>query len=1168
MKIIGNAPFAVSIILTIFMGGLGLGSYLAGRVVDRIKEPLALVKIYGLLELAIGAYAIVIPLLLTAFRPLQAILYNGLYGYFIIYNLLTFAVCSVILSIPVICMGATLPILCRFYVARLSHLGTHAGRLYGLNTIGAAFGALVCGFWLINLWGVSGTLAFAVLVNLMIGISCLTVSYRAKVMYEGTAQKTSGSKKKPLKDETEDGHPSHPSERKGALVIFVVSGFCAMACEVIWIRLLGLIVGPTTYSFTIVLVTFITGLALGSMIFGYLADKVKRCIWLLVFTQIAAALLVLAVSQLLGSSQMFFAKLIFTFKDEFALLSLSKAAVLFIFMILPTLCFGATFPLVSKIYAQSVSKVGRSIGFAYMLNTLGSLAGPFFAGFLLIPLAGKELGLGMVVSLQLITSLVVAGIMLKERKESIARFGLLAVPALVGLILCFYYPAWNHRQLSIGKYHRFEEISADIASTGWLESLFQGPKILSRLDKGELVYYGDGIGGFTTVVKYTDALGNFKYTLANSGKPDASSRGDMETQTLLAHFPMLFHKNPKTVMVIGLASGITAGEVLSYPIENLDILEINDQVVAASDIFIPWNNRVLSAPKTNLIIQDGRAHLQLTRKNYDVIISEPSNPWMAGLAALFTREFFSLIKDRLDDDGVFVQWMHSYTMDWKTFALVGRTFYRVFPNSLLVLADPSGRGGDYLLIGFKGKERLSLEYAEQKIVHAKKSKNVTLKDPRLLYRLIVSEDLGSLFGQGVINTDNRPWLEFSAPRLMYSHYGQIDKKVQSNRWINLGSDARNIIQQIMANVDSQIDFAAYALSLFVPFRDMADLSKATSLQKERFFKLLERYCSNNELEYSIFKDNELKQRCLSIQIDVMENKIDLLPDRFASLSYLGSLYNLKGRASKAINYYQKVLKIAPHSAVTHSNLGVALTKQGRPDEAISHFFEALRINPEYTKAHYNLGFVLAEQSKLDEAISHFSEALRIDPWHMKSHYNLGLALTKQGRITEAISHFSEVLRINPEYTEAHNDLGVALAKNGRPDEAISHFSKALRINPGYMKAHYNLGFALAKKGRLDEAISHFSKALRINPEYMEAHNDLGVALAKKGRLDEAISHFSKALRINPGHANAHNNLGIALARKGKIEDAVVHFREALRLKPDYVGARNNLKKALRLQGKH
>ena len=279
VEIIGSAPFAVSIILTIFMGGLGLGSYLAGLVIDRIREPLALVKIFGMLELAIGAYAIVIPLLLTAFKPFQTILYNGLYSHFIIYNFLTFIVCSIILCIPVIFMGATLPILCRFYVARLSHLGAHGGMLYGLNTIGAAFGALVGGFWLISLWGVFGTLVFAVLVNCIIGISCVLVSYKAKILYVVTLPKTSGSTEMSPDDKTATAQQGHSTERKCVLVIFAVSGFCAMACEVIWTRLLGLLVGPTTYSFTIVLVTFITGLALGSMIFGYCADKIKKCIY-------------------------------------------------------------------------------------------------------------------------------------------------------------------------------------------------------------------------------------------------------------------------------------------------------------------------------------------------------------------------------------------------------------------------------------------------------------------------------------------------------------------------------------------------------------------------------------------------------------------------------------------------------------------------------------------------------------------------------------------------------------------------------------------------------------------------------------------------------------------------------------------------------------------------
>ncbi len=363
VEIIGGAPFAVSIILTIYMGGLGLGSYIAGRTIDRIAEPMKLVRIYGLLELAIGAYALVIPVLLIAFKPLYAVIYNRLFSYFILYNILTFIGCAILLCIPVICMGATLPILCRFYVTRLSHLGSHAGKLYGINTIGAATGALLCGFWLINIFGVWPTLIVAVLVNCVIGLVCLRVGSRAKWQQHVFRY-----------DDTDSQRHAHDVAGEpiaagrysatviGALVIFAVSGFCAMSYEVIWTKLLGLIVGPTTYSFTIVLVTFILGLALGSIIFGRLADRSKEPIRLLIFTQIGAALFVIGVSQLLGNSQLFFAKMIFSFKDQFVLLSAVKAIVLFFFMILPTLCLGATFPLVGKIYTQSVTKVGRSIG--------------------------------------------------------------------------------------------------------------------------------------------------------------------------------------------------------------------------------------------------------------------------------------------------------------------------------------------------------------------------------------------------------------------------------------------------------------------------------------------------------------------------------------------------------------------------------------------------------------------------------------------------------------------------------------------------------------------------------------------------------------------------------------------------------------------------------------
>ena len=261
------------------------------------------------------------------------------------------------------------------------------GRLYGLNTIGAAVGSLLCGFWLIDLLGVWGTLLLAVVLNGAIGAACILVSSRLPQTRGGLRE----NRESPSKSRPRFVSPKPISSLGSyALVIFAVSGFCAMAYEVIWIKLLGLIVGPTTYSFTIVLVTFITGLALGAMFFGWLGDRIKNTMILLLVTQIAAALFALMFSQIAGNSQIFFAKLIYQFKDNFAYLYLVKAVVLFVFMFPPTFCLGATFPLVGKIYTTSLSRTGRSIGFAYAVNSVGAVLGSFCAGFLSDTVRGQR----------------------------------------------------------------------------------------------------------------------------------------------------------------------------------------------------------------------------------------------------------------------------------------------------------------------------------------------------------------------------------------------------------------------------------------------------------------------------------------------------------------------------------------------------------------------------------------------------------------------------------------------------------------------------------------------------------------------------------------------------------------------------------------------------------
>ena len=957
VKIIGSAPYAVSIILTVFMGGLGLGSFIASRTIDQIGNPLKLVRIYGVLELATGMYCLILPIILVVVKPLFAVMYNRLFSHFMLYSFLTFAGCSVLLIIPVICMGATLPILCKFYVRRLSHLSGHIGRLYGLNTIGAAFGSLICGFWLINYLGMTGTLVFAASINGVIGLVSIVASRRIKT---DTSQTDEAGENTLGEPEQEADETIYKGATPAALVIFAVSGFCAMAYEVIWTKLLGLIIGPTTYSFTIVLVTFITCLALGSIFFGRLGDRVKKPIWLLIYTQLAAVFLALFASQMLGNSQFFFAKLIYNFQNYFALLSIMKAVILFAFMFLPTLFLGATFPLVGKICTRSLLRVGKSIGFAYMINTVGAVLGSFCAGFLLLPWMGKENGLKLVFGIQIFTTLIIALWFVWSSKKGKIKLISIAAPAALGMMLCLIFPSWDRASLSMGKYHRLYVISSEIKKNGWLKAFWNGSEILSKYIPGKVVYYGDGVAGFTTVLESQDEIGRVDYFMAISGKPDAGTAQDMPTEVLMAHLPLMFHPNPKSVMVLGLASGITAGEALCYPIERLDILEISKQVVEASRFFERWNGSVLSDRRTKLIVQDGRAHLQLTNRKYDVIISEPSNPWMAGLASLFTRDFFELARDRLNQDGLFAQFFISYQMDWPTFSMVVRTFAEVFPNSSLIHTSSK----DYLMIGCKGENGLKLNNAEQNFQFAQKSINMTLLNPKLLYGLVVTEDLDDLCGPGQINTDARPRLEFAAPKTMFVDDPTIQEHIEVKRSIK--PETLTVLSEIIPDVNAQIDFAVLLFSLNTPRTDMIDLADATPEQIQRYKKIVTDYCSIHLMDCSILQDETLIRECRSIQIKAIEQKLNTLEDKPAAYYALGNLSRENELLADAEKYYHKALELKPDQALLYNDLGVVLNMQGKLSEAITYYNKALQISPDLEGTRYNLNKALEEKRRLSD----------------------------------------------------------------------------------------------------------------------------------------------------------------------------------------------------------
>ncbi len=1026
-KVVGGAPLAVATVLSVFMAGLALGSFFAGKVADKLSSKNAHLWFYGILEIGIGVYAVVLPLLIAGAKPL----YRFVYGQFAerpwCCQAAVFLLCALLLIVPASLMGATLPVLCRFYVGRLSHLGSRTGWLYGLNTIGAAFGAVLCGFVLIKSLGVSTTLYAAAGANGLVGVACILASRSKRSLFgEQAASKRPVSKEKKGKAVPDSGEDGNKGTMRWALGIFAVSGFCSMAYEVVWSRVLGLVAGPTTYSFTIVVATFIVGLALGGMLFGRLADRfdgaTDKVFRLLVLTQWAAALLALAVGHLLGNSQFFFAKLIATHQAEFSRMIWVQAGVLFSILLGPTLFLGAAFPLVNRLYVRSVADLGSSMGRAYATNTVGAVLGAFVAGFVLVPLVGNENGLKAVIMFQCGMASVALVLERSVRRRKVALCGVGAAALCGGLLL--FYPSWPQDQLSRGWYRDFGAIERDLHRASFADALFHGTESIAKTRQGlSVVFRGEGAGGFTTVEKEITSVGTVEYAMFNSGKADASSHGDRSTQALSAHIPMLFHPNPRNAMILGLASGMTSGEALLYPLERLDIVEINDKVVeACRTFFSPWNNRCLDDPRTRLIIQDGRNHLEMTGDRYDAIISEPSNPWMAGLANLYTLEFFRTARERLNENGIFAQWIQSYEMDWETFSMLGRTFATVFPKSAMVKVGPV----DCLMMGFKNDEGLDWDLPERKREYASRSSNVYFPGVDFLAHLVMTEDLPALFGPGPIHTDNFPYLEFAAPMKLYGESLNVDEIVAGQRRLSPGTYR---ILQSEERTEVVLNLVEFSASANAPLFKLVDPDTLSPEQRERYRKAATGYCGQALVpSFGIFSDAWTKTKCANIQAEKISKKI----------SAHGAYPN---------DYY---------------NLGLAFLGAGRKAEAAVRFQNAIALDSRHEPSLTALGLLAAESGRFEEAADWLSKAVETAPGKVEPLKYLGMAKLRAGEARSAETHLAAALSLAPDDPAILSELGAAHAKQGGFQKAAEFFAKALHYNPGDEETRFNLEVANRK----------------------------------------------------------------------------------------------------------
>src|SRR5262245_6429557 len=634
--IFGHTVQAVTTVLAAFMAGLALGSFLLGRRAGHVGNPL---RAYGWLEIGIGVYAALMPLLLWVVPSLYVGLRTRLDAP--TFGAVQFLWMSALLLIPTALMGGTLPVLSQALTRSETGAARLVGALYAVNTLGAALGTALAGYMLLPALGNRATLGMTAAINVAVGLLALWYG-RGPLWSQSAPSLTPKPDRASIRAET--APDAWDWGARLTLAAIGVSGAVSMVYEVAWTRALVLVIGSSTYAFTAMLIAFLVGIAGGSALYVWLRGT-GRVASPAVFAAIQVGIgLAVTASVLLFQEMPALFLIALSWSTSPPFVQLTQLGISVAALLPSTLLIGATFPCALDVAARVRGPVGERVGHVYAVNTLGAIVGAILAGFVLLPALGAHTSIkvGIVTNLLIAALLLASAVRLAPAIWWGAAAATLALAAGVSLI-----PHWDPRVMSSGP---------AIYGTGSLR--WTGREAFARaVGRSNLLYYRDGLVSTVSVHRNGETL-----FLRVNGKTDAGTGGDMQTQALLGHLPMLIHPTPERVLVIGLGSGITAGAVARHPVAHLDIVEIEPAMRAAARLFTGVNGNVLENPRARTVITDGRNHLLTEPDRYDVIISEPSNPWISGLASLFSVEFFHLARSRLRPDGLMTQWVQAYDL--------------------------------------------------------------------------------------------------------------------------------------------------------------------------------------------------------------------------------------------------------------------------------------------------------------------------------------------------------------------------------------------------------------------------------------------------------------------------------------------------------------------------
>jgi len=735
--IFGHTVYAIATVLAVFMAGLTAGSAIIGRWSERRAESIVLYASIEFLVAGTGALSLAE---LAGVRWLYVAAYPSSTHLQPLLLALRFLGAFVVMFVPTFLMGGTLPILVRAVTRTSAELGTRVSQLYWVNTLGAVAGTLLSGFILLPAVGLRSTVGCAVLLNVLAGLLALQIPKAHASPPAPTVPPTPV----PL-----DREPQQPSFAF-LLCIFALVGSTAFAYEIAWTRLLAITISSSTYAFTLMLATFLTGAVIGSVLFHRFYAHARQSS-IVTFSRTQTWIGVAAISSLVLFHWIpaEIPPLLRVTHHTFGGLLLAQLVTTALAVLPVAAIFGFNFPAVVVLLSQSARAnfgAAATVGKAYAANTLGAIIGSLLTGFCLVPWLGAFRVIAATAGANL---LLAVALELRSTKRRLAPIALNLVCVLFAVFIASSSFFYNRSLLS-------------------LSAVLYGNSYRGLLNLGEvaetnaLVFAADGANDSVAVYRSDNYI-----ALRIDGKVDAST-GDARTQLLLGQLGASFDPAPRRVLIIGFGSGMTASAISRFPgVERIDCIEIEPAVIRAAPYLESLNRNVLNDPRVHIIFDDARNFLLTSRDKYDLIISEPSNPWIAGIATLFTNEFYSAVRQQLNPGGKFVQWVQSYSLSPADLRMIFATLAIHFPEVTLWRAE----GPDLLLLGRTDPTplqftRLRSLWQNQALRDDFAAIEVHQPAGLVAYFLLDDPEVRKLAQGGTLNTDDRTLLEYDAPKTL------------------------------------------------------------------------------------------------------------------------------------------------------------------------------------------------------------------------------------------------------------------------------------------------------------------------------------------------------------------------------------------------------------------